>query len=123
MIDKFQRMAQSIRVLQYPTLLVGTICLVSTAMIVMGAGSKDFERYLMPSIVGFVWAATTYSFIVTFCGIPAKPDQSQRLPGRLMRRISRGWYWFIALVFLGTTAVALVFSSRLISIWLSTTFD
>ena len=122
MIDKFQRIAQSIRVLQIPTLLVGTICLVLTAMIVMGGGSKDLERYLLPSVIGFVWAATTYAFIVTFRGIPAKPDRSQRLAGRLKRRMSRAWYWIIALVFLGSTGVAVILSSRLLSIWLSTTF-
>ena len=106
------------RILLLPSMLVGSICLVSMAIIVMGARSEEFERFLTPSLVGFVWAATTYSFIATFCTIPEKADNSQRLIGKLKRRISRGWYWFIAVVFLGTTVAALILTGRLMSIWL-----
>jgi len=118
MIDKFQRIAQSIRILLLPSALVGSICLVSMAIILLGARSDEFERFLTPSLVGFVWAATTYSFIATFCTIPEKADKSQRLIGKLKRTISRGWYWFIAVVFLGTAVAALIFTGRLMSIWL-----
>ena len=118
MIDKFQRIAQSMQVLLLPLLLVGSICLVSIITIVMGAGPQESERFLTPSLVGFIWAATTYSFIVTFCTIPEKAGQSENLIGKLKRRISRGWYWLIAVVFLGTTVAALVLTGRLIAIWL-----
>ena len=118
MIDKFQRIALSIRFLLLPSMLVGSICLVSMAIILMSARSDEFERFLRPSLLGFVWAATIYSFIATFRTIPDKAEKSQRLIGKIKHRISRGWYWFIAVVFLGTTVAALVFTGRLISIWL-----
>ena len=119
MIDRFQKIAQSMRILLLPLMLVGSICLVSVAVILMGARSEELERFLTPSLVGFVWAATTYSFIATFRIIPEKADESQGFAGKLRRRISRGWYWFIAVVFLGTTVAALVLTSRLMSIWLT----
>lgn len=119
MIDKFQRIARSMQALQLPLLLVGSVCLVAAIMIVLGAGSVATERFLMPSLVGFIWAATTYSFIVTFRTIPEKADQAQNFSGKLKRRISRGWYWFIAVVFIGTTVAAVIFTSRLISIWVN----
>jgi hypothetical protein len=118
MIDKFQRIAQSMRILLLPSMLVGSICFVSMAIIVIGVRSEEFERFLMPSLVGFVWAATTYSFVVTFCTIPEKADKSQGLIGKFKRRISRGWYWVLAVVFLGTTVAALILTGRLMSIWL-----
>ena len=88
------------------------------AIILVSARSDAFERFLTPSFVGFVWAATTYSFITTFCTIPEKAEKSQRLIGKIKHKISRAWYWFLAVVFLGTTVAALVFTGRIISIWL-----
>ena len=118
MINKFQRIAQSMQILRLPAILVGSICLVSIAIILVGARSEEFERFLTPSLIGFVWAATAYSFIVTFRTVPEKADKSQKLIGRLKRRISRGWYWFIAVVLLGTTVAALILTGRLMSLWL-----
>lgn len=118
MIDRFQRIAQNLRFLLLPSILVGSVCLVSIVIIVVGIRSEELERFLTPSFVGLIWAATTYAFIVTFCTVPEKADKSLRLIGNLKRRISRGWYWFIAVVFLGTTIAALIMTGRLMSVWL-----
>lgn len=118
MIDEFQRIAQSIRVLLLPLLLVGLVCLVTVIVIVMGAGPENFERFLTPSVLGFIWAATTCSFIVTFCEIPEKAGRSQGIVEKLRRSVRRGWYWVIALVFLGSTVAVVIFTGRLLSIWL-----
>ena len=118
MLDKFQRIALSARFLLLPSMLVGSICLVSMAIILISASSDEFEQYLRPSLLGFVWAATIYAFIATFRTIPDKAGEPQRLTGKIKHRISRGWYWFIAVVFIGTMVAALIFTGRLISIWL-----
>jgi len=118
MIDKFQRIAQTIQILKLPSFLVGSICLVSFVVIVLSAGSGEGNRFLMPSFVGLVWAATTFSFIATFRTIPVIVEQSQGFIGRFKRRLSRAWYWFIAVVFVGTTFTALIMTGRLMSIWL-----
>ena len=118
MIDKFQQIAQSMRILLLPFMLVGAICLISLTAILIGATSDELERFLTPSLVGFVWAATASSFIATFRTIPEKADASQGLADKLRRRISRGWYWIMAVIFLGTTLAVLIFTGRLMTIWL-----
>ena len=118
MIDKLQRIAQSIQVMLVPSIVVGFICLISVVMIILNAGSDEGDRYLMPGFTGLIWALTTYSFIVTFRNVPEKADSSQNFAGRMRRRASRSWYWLIALVFLGTTGAVLIFTVRLMSIWL-----
>jgi hypothetical protein len=87
-------------------------------VIVLGPGSAAANQTLMPGFVGLVWAATTFSFIATFRTIPEKADKSLKFISRLKRRLSRGWYWVISLVFLGTTIAALILTGRLMSIWL-----
>ena len=118
MIDKFQRLAQTIQVLQLPSIVVGSICLASMVVIVLNPYSDTGNRFLMLGFVGLVWAATTFSFIATFRTIPEKADKSLKFIGRFKRRLSRGWYWVISLVFLGTTIAALILTGRLMSIWL-----
>jgi len=118
MIDKLQRIAQSIQILLVPSIVVGFICLFSVVIIILNAGSGEGNRYLMPGFIGLIWALVTYSFIVTFRNVPEKADSSQTFAGRMRRRASRGWYWLVALVFLGTTGAALIFTVRLIAIWL-----
>ena len=118
MIDKFQRIAQITQILLVPSIVVGFICLISMVIIVLNVGSGEGNRYLMPSFIGLIWALATYSFIVTFRNVPEKACRSQTFVGRMRRRVSRSWYWLIALVFLGTTGTALIFTVRLISIWL-----
>jgi len=118
MIDKFQRIAQAIQILRLPLIVVGVICLASMVIIVLSPSSAAANQFLMLSFVGLVWAATTFSFIATFHTIPEKADKSLKFISRLKRRLSRGWYWFISLVFLGTTTTALILTGRLMSIWL-----
>lgn len=118
MIDNFQRIAQTIQILKLPSLIVGSVCLVSFILIVLSASSDEGNRFLMPSFVGLVWAATTFSFIATFRTIPEKAEKSQGFIGRFKRGLSRAWYWFIAVVFVGTTLTALIMTGRLMSIWL-----
>ena len=117
MLDKFHRIAVAVQLLLIPLILVGCSCLVYIAVILMSAGSDESERYLTPSLLGFVWSATAYSFIATFRKIPEKTAESHRLAGKIVHRIRRGWYLLIALVFLGTTIAALVLTGRLISVW------
>ena len=116
MIDKFQRIAQTIQILKTPSLIVGLICLVSFVVIVLSVSSNEGNRFLIPSFVGLIWAATTFSFIVTFRTIPERAEKSQGFIRRLRRGLSRAWYWFIALVFIGTSLATLIMTGRLISL-------
>ena len=118
MIDRLQRIAQSIQFLRLPSIAVGLISLASMVVIILTSKSHEGDRFLIPSVVGLLWAMTTYAFLVTFRSVPEKANKTLRLVSRLKRNISRGWYWFISVVFIGTTAAAIFITIRMVSIWL-----
>jgi len=118
MIDKFQRISQSIQRLRLPAIAVGFFCLVTTIAIILNSNSHIGDRFLIPSFVGVVWAMSTYTFIVTFQSVPEKASNRLSIFGRLKRHLHRGWYWVISMVFLCTTLAAIYFTNSMISIWL-----
>jgi hypothetical protein len=118
MIDKFQRIAQAIQILKLPSIIVGFICLASFVIIVLNVSSDEGNRFVMPTFVGLVWAATTFSFIATFRTVPERAEKSQGIVRRFKQGSSRAWYWFIGVVFIGTSLAALIMTGRLVSVWL-----
>jgi len=118
MIDKLQGIAKAIKILRLPSIAVGLISLASMVVIIFISRSHESDRFLIPSIVGLLWGISTYSFIVTFRSVPEKANKSLKFFSKLKRNINRGWYWFIGVVFLGTTVVAIFVTYRMVSIWL-----
>ena len=118
MIDKFQRVAESLQFLRIPAIVLGFLFLSVIAAVLIGLGSDEMNQLLEPCFIGLIWALATYSFVETFETIPAQADRVDSFLVRIRRKISRAWYWLIALVFVGTTVFALILSSRLLSIWL-----
>ena len=118
MIDKFQRIANFIQPMRLPAIAVGLFCIATTTVILLDSNSHDGDRYLAPSFVGFLWAMSTYTFIVTFRSVPEKASKTMRFFSKLKRNLYRGWYWFISMVFLGTTVAAIYLTNSLVSIWL-----
>jgi len=118
MIDKFQRVAESIQFLRIPAIVLGILCLGIIAVVLLGLGSGAINQILVPSLIGLIWALATYSFVVTFEKIPAPADQSFGFLAKIKRKLSRAWYWLVAVAFVGTTVFALILSGRLLSIWL-----
>ena len=118
MIDKLQRIAQAIQILRLPSIAVGLISLASMVVIMFISKSHESDRFLLPSIVGLLWAISTYSFLVTFRSVPEKANKSLKFFSKLKRIIYRGWYWFLGVVFLGTTVAVMFVTYRMVSIWL-----
>jgi hypothetical protein len=118
MIDKLQGIAQAIQILRLQSIAVGLISLASMVVIMFISKSPESDRFLIPSIVGLLWAISTYSFIVTFRSVPEKANKSLKFFSKLKRNINRGWYLFIGVVFFGTTIVVMFVTYRLVSIWL-----
>ena len=118
MIDKLQRISQATQILRLPSIAVGLISLASMVVIMFISESQESDRFLIPSIVGLLWAISTYSFIVTFRSVPEKANKSLKFFSKLKRIINRGWYWFIGVVFLGTTVAIMFVTFRMVSIWL-----
>jgi len=118
MIDKLRKFSENIRHLRLPTIAVGFFCLITTIVIIFDSNSNFGDRFLIPSVVGVVWAMSTYVFIVTFQSVPERATSSLSVFGKLKRHLHRGWYWIIGVVFLGTTLAAIYFTNSVISIWL-----
>lgn len=119
MIDKFQQMAQALQFLRLPAVVLGGASLVFVGSIIFVVDSPTGERFLIPGIVSLLWALSVYAFIETFRVIPARADKSLGFFGRLKRKLSRGWYWLIGIIFVATSAAVLFVSYRLLFVWLS----
>ena len=119
MIDSFRRIAQRARILRVPSIVVALACLTSILVILLTSGSREEDRILMPSFVGLLWSVSLYSFIESFRSVPERLTEKQGLLSGLKGRIRRAWYWTKGLVLLISTAVALVVTSRMVSIWLA----
>jgi len=117
MIDTFKKIAQAIKILRVPSIAVGLIGLVSIVVVIFSSSSREGDVYLIPSVVVVLWSMSTYVFITTFCPVPEKPDKSFKFLAKLKQKIYRGWYWFVGLVFIGSTIATVVLSYRLVLIW------
>ncbi len=118
MIDKLQRIAQTVQFLRLPVIAVGLFCLATMTVIILNSYSPDGNRFLVPSFVGVLWAMSAYAFIVTFRSVPEKAGETLRFFSKLRRNLYRAWYWFISVVFLSTTAAAMYLTNSLVSMWL-----
>ena len=119
MIDRFRRIAQRIQILRLPSIVVGLACSISIVVILFISDSREADRWIMPSFVGLLWAMSVYSFIESFRSVPEKSKDEQGFLRTVRQRIRRGSYWFRGLLFLTATGLALVVTSRMVSIWLS----
>jgi len=89
------------------------------AVIVVASDSHEDDRMLMPSFVGLLWAISLYTFIESFRSVPERLAEKQGLLSGFRHSIRRSWYWIKGVIFLAATALALVATSRMVSIWLS----
>lgn len=117
MIDSFHNLAVRLRPLLSTTIALSVVFVLAAAAIVVLADSPAQDRYLMPSVVGVLWSLSAYAFIATFQHVPSKISARDGWLTGAGRRLQRGWYWLLALVFLGTTGVALFVTVRLATIW------
>ena len=118
LLDKFHRFAHAIQILRIPSLVFALICFVSIAAIAFTSDSSEKDQFLLPSVVGLLWAISAYAFITTFRFVPEKSNKPWRIIARLKRNIHRTWYWLISIGFLGITAVTVFLTSRMAAIWL-----
>ena len=119
MIDSFRRIARRVQILRLPSIVIALACLTSILLILFTSGSREEDRLLMPSFVGLLWAVSLYSFIESFRSAPERLTENRGFLVGLKAKIQRSWYWIKGLVFLISTAVALVITSRMVSVWLA----
>jgi hypothetical protein len=84
----------------------------------IAAADGSGERYVIPSIVGFLWALSIYSFIASFQHIPAKANPRHSFLAKLMATLRRTPYWIMALLALISSVAVLFVTYRLFAVWL-----
>jgi hypothetical protein len=123
MIDRLQAVASRVQPLRFVAIAVGLFCLGVTMFIVFSPPSYEGDRFLIPSLIGLLWSVSAYNFLVIFGSVPEKAAPSDKRFKRFKRAAWRAWYWFIALVFAGTTLAMLVASNSLLSVWIQDYVD
>ena len=118
LLDTFNRFANAIQIVRIPSLVFGLLCFVSIASVVFMSRSHEEDQFLLPAVVGLLWAISTYAFITTFRIVPEKSDKTWKITNRLKRNIHRGWYWLVSFTFVGITVVIIFMTGRMVTIWL-----
>jgi branched-subunit amino acid permease len=118
MIDTLGKIARALSILRLPTIAVGLACAGALVIIIFTSQSHEEDRYLIPSLVGVVWAIATYIFLGSFSAVPPKPTTSWSFFRRVRRHVVRAWYGVLAIVYFTTSGFALWITSRLLSIWI-----
>ena len=118
LLDTLNRFANAIQIVRIPSLVFGLICFVSIASVVFMSRSHEEDQFLLPAVVGLLWAISTYAFITTFRIVPEKSDKTWKITKRLKRNIHRGWYWLVSFTFVGITVVIIFMTGRMGTIWL-----
>jgi hypothetical protein len=87
-LEALEKLAHAIRFLRLPSIVIGTVALVSALRMIFNPELDDL--YLIPSVIALLWAMSSYFFIVTFCSIPTRPDDSMPIFARLKQKVGRG---------------------------------
>ena len=116
MLEALTKIDRAIQFLRLPSIVIGIVSLVSALAMIFNPELDDL--YLIPTVIALLWAISCYFFIVTFCSIPKRPDDSLPLFARLKQKAGRGWYWLIGVLFIITTLSAIAVTYRMISVWL-----
>lgn len=98
-------------------MVLAVACFACTVFIIFTSSSHEGDKYLFPSILGFLWALSVYGFIETFKYVPEHSGNEPGLLKRTKRKLSRLWYWMIGLVFFGTSIAVIVLSLRTLTVW------
>ena len=118
MIHKLKRIAIGIQVLRVPSILITLISLASLIVIIIFFENDRDNRLTIPLLIVMLWGMSTYSYIITFRSVPEIRTDSLRFFGKLKLAITRAWYCFLGVIFLGATVTIIISTIRMISIWL-----
>ncbi len=118
MLESFQKFALFLRPVK-PLAFAGLFLFaLMFAWNTIGVANESGEQWVIPSIVGFLWALSVHSFIASFQHVPAKADSQASLLTKLKAVLRRAPYWVLAFLALTSNVVVLILSYRLFSVWL-----
>ena len=120
MIDRLRTIARSVQGLAAPSLAIALLFFAYATFIAFTSSSVESDKHLFPSILVFIWMLSLYAFVVTFKDVPQPSEASLGFFARAKRRLIRFWYWIVGLILLASTAAVVIFTVRVMTIWVRT---
>ncbi|WP_136797143.1 hypothetical protein [Desulfosediminicola ganghwensis] len=117
MLDTFRKIARTIRLLQYPALLLGIGGILLLCIIIVFEGLISGENLIIPSIVCALWGFCGYFFIATFKNVPGPLITKPGFFAGIRYKLNRSWYWLVCILFVATSIAALITSVRVLLIF------
>jgi len=116
LLHLFERLTARLGFLRPVSLITAVIglLLLSASLFV-----ADFQSWLMPGFLLFLWSLLGYSFLALFRNLPAPPSAQESFFARMKGRLTRGAYWLLALVFILLTLGVLGMTLRGLVIFFS----
>jgi len=118
MLDRLNRLARLLRPLQGVLLMLTAVTLIAMVLLLLNGDSQGDDRYLIPTLIAFLWFLSSYTLITNFQVLPARPSEQQGLLNRTRRHLLRGWYRLIGLLFILSNLALIGLSWRLLAVWL-----
>lgn len=118
MLERLQKFASFLRPVQ-PLAFTGMILFAVMFAWNTMASVESGDQYVIPSVVGFLWALSAYSFIASFQYVPVKANSQASFLAKIKAAFRRAPYWVLAFLALTSSAAVLILSIRLFSVWLN----
>jgi hypothetical protein len=119
MIEKLQVLSKRIYWLKPLVLLAGAGFLGLFIYTLFGGNDISKDVYLMPSILGVIWALLFSSFTTIFPHAPSKPDKNEKFFRKIIIWLKRGFYYALALLFIALTIAVIFLSFKMFGVWRS----
>lgn len=115
-LERLQKIARLLSPLKWISLLGLVVSVIAFFFSVIEA---HLDRYIIPSVVGGMWAMLLFAFITGFQVIPARVQDGGSITERMTAQIARGAYWVLAILTGAASLGAVIMTFRLIVIWSS----
>ena len=116
-LEGLQSYANKFRLLKPFALIILVVSLAAAVIIIIKSHSHQDDLFLIPSLLGLVWALNCLGLLYTFPEIPRKSKKEDRFLLKLKLKLKRLWYWILGLLFIFTSIALLIISIRLMGIW------
>ncbi len=74
-------------------------------------------EYLIPSLVGTLWSALFFVLVSAFPYVPTAPQKNDTFLFKMKRRIQRGLFYMLGVIFIVSTIGVIFLSFKLFGIW------
>lgn len=117
MIDGLRQYAERLAFVRPGFVVLGLAGVGAAGWEILGPGFAGEEDLLLPAVVAIMWSIVGFAAIGLFRDVPPPLEGDADFMTRLGRRLSRGFFYAVALVFIGLTLTGLYMTYKLVSIF------